>query len=208
MVTARPKRRSAGPVTSSCSRKLTAPSDEVEGAEEPVSASASPPKRASATRLSWNAVHCVTIATRNTSAAISRRYGLAAICRIAVAEGVAATGPVRATTLRRIARVGDRDDHRGEQNQRRQHEQHVDRAADRLDQKARQQPAGDRAERRAGADQPEQPLRLPRVEQRVGEAPRLDRRNDPEAVDPDVEHRRAAARSGSVPERVPERAGR
>ena len=35
------------------------------------------------------------------------------------------------------------------ENQRRQHQQHVDRAADRLDQHARQHAAGDRAKRRA-----------------------------------------------------------
>ena len=84
---------------------------------------------------------------------------------------------------------GRRDDDGGrEQNEGREHQQHVDRAADRPDQEPREESAGDRAERRAGADQPEQPLRLPGVEQRVREAPRLDRRDHAEAVDPDVEH--------------------
>ena len=67
-----------------------------------VSALASPANRSSATRLSWNAVHCVAIATRNTRAAISRRYGLPAIWRIASRSGSRLDAIGRVTTLRRM----------------------------------------------------------------------------------------------------------
>jgi hypothetical protein len=78
----------------------------------------------------------------------------------------------------------------GHQDEDREHEQHVDRAADRPDQHARHHAARDRAQRRPGADDAEQAPRLARVEERVREAPRLHRRDDGEAVDPDVERAR------------------
>ena len=71
--------------------------------------------------------------------------------------------------------VGNRDNERGQGNQRRENQQHVHRAADRTDEIAGNDAAGDGAKRRSGADEPEEPLRLARVEQGVCEAPRLDR---------------------------------
>ena len=184
-----PKRRSAGPVTSSCSRKLIDAERQVERAEEArqrvgVAVEALVGDQAELERASTASRS----RSRKTSAAISRRYGLAAICRMASRSGSRLGAPGRVATLRRMRVLATATITAAEQNQRRQHQQHVDRAADRPDQVPRQHAAGDGAERRAGADQPEQPLRLPRVEQRVREAPRLDRRDDAETVDPDEEH--------------------
>ena len=120
-----------------------------------------------------------------------------------IADRLAARRPQPHHLLAPETRVGHRHDHRGQHDERRQHQQHVDRAADRLDQVARQDAAGDRAKRRPGADQPEQPLGLPRVEERVREAPRLHRRDDAEAVDPDEEHARQHLERVE-PERLPE----
>ena len=147
-----------------------------------------------ATTPSCSDVHCVAIATTNTRPASSRRYGARAICAPGRGErarrSAGRAGPGRRARMRRLAistiAAAERD-------QQRQHEQQVDRAADRFDEHPRQHAGGHRAERRARADQPEQPLRLPRVEQRVGEAPRLHRRDDAVAVHPDIEDVRAAA---------------
>ena len=100
-------------------------------------------------------------------------------------------------------RVGNRHDHRRQDDERGEHEQHVHGAADGLDEVPRQHAAGNRAKRRARADEPEQPLRLPGVEERVGKAPRLHRRDDAEAVDPDEEDARQELERVET-ERVPE----
>ena len=90
-----------------------------------------------------------------------------------------------------------------ERDQQRQHQQQVDRTADRLDQHPRQDTRGYRAERRPGADQAEQPLRLAGVEERVGEAPRLHRGDDAVAAHPHIKDVRQPAER-MKPEQIPE----
>ena len=78
----------------------------------------------------------------------------------------------------------------GDHDEEGQNEQQVDRAADGFHEKPRQHPARDRAERGARADQAKQPFGLARVEQRIRQAPRLDGRDNAEAVDPDIQDAR------------------
>ncbi len=101
------------------------------------------------------------------------------------------------------AQLGGQDDRRRRRDQQRQHQQQVDRAADRLDEHPREHARGHRAQRRAGANQAEQPLRLARVEQRVGEAPRLDRGNDAVAAHPHIKDVRQPAERVKA-EQIPE----
>ena len=70
-----------------------------------------------------------------------------------------------------------------------------DGAAERFDQHPGQKAADDCAEGGAGTDQPEQSFRLTCIEERARVAPRVHRRDDSEAVHPDVEHGRQRAES-------------
>ncbi len=79
-----------------------------------------------------------------------------------------------------------------QQNQPGEQQQQVDGAAERADEEHGHQPGRHRPEGGARADEAEQPPGLPRVEERMGEAPGLDRRDDAETVHPDEEDRRQA----------------
>ena len=95
------------------------------------------------------------------------------------------------------------DDDRTRQDEGREHQQHVDRAADGIHENAREHAPGDRSEGGAGPHEREQPACLPQVEQRVGEAPGLDRRDHAEAVHPHIKRRRQPV-VGCKGEGVPE----
>ena len=204
IVTASPKRRSAWLVANSWTTKLTVPSASVNVPLKRVSAVASLLKYCDVTRLNCSPVHWVTIAVRHTTAAISRRYGLARIAR-AVCSGRGGGDRADAHRARAAgsAVFATATTDGGQGDQQRQDQQQVDRAAERLDQHPGQESADDRPQRRAGSNQPEQPLGLPGVEQRAGVAPRMDRGDHPEAVDPDVEDG-GQTRGRVVAEGVPE----
>ena len=73
IVTPTPKRRSAGPVAVIWIRKATTPIPRLKVPNKRVRRSGLPAQRSLATRLNWNWVHCVTMATVKTISASAVR---------------------------------------------------------------------------------------------------------------------------------------